>query len=423
MPEADPKVACPAEWPRAPLEGLCRLISRGKSPAYVQESDVLAIGQRCVQGSGFDWSAARPHDPSRLADALFAVAGDVLLNSTGTGTIGRSCVFNGDPDKYVVDGHVTLMRTHDGRADGRWLNALLQLESVQQYLASHCYSGSTNQIELSRSRLEALRVPVPPLPEQRRIADILDTADDTIWHTERLIAKLKAIKIGLLNDVLTRGFDEHGRLRDPEAHPEQFKDSPLGTIPREWKVSALNEAAQIAMGQSPAGNTYNQEGRGTPLINGPAEFGDRYPCKLQWTTAPTKLCRPGDILFCVRGSTTGRLNLSNDTYCIGRGIAAIQGRDQLATTGFVELLLRRLAQSILSEARGSGSTFPNITSDRLAVTPVVVPSIREQRGIVAVLEAHEESIRSEEAELAKYRQVKRGLMDDLLTGKVRVTDA
>ncbi len=75
-------------------------------------------------------------------------------------------------------------------------------------------------------------MPLPPLPEQRRIAEILDTLDEAIRKTEQVIAKLQQMKQGLLHDLLTRGIDDNGELRDPERHPEQFKDSPLGRIPR-----------------------------------------------------------------------------------------------------------------------------------------------------------------------------------------------
>ena len=77
---------------------------------------------------------------------------------------------------------------------------------------------------------------IPLLSEQSRIAAVLDTVDEAIAKTEAVIAKLKQVRAGLLHDLLTRGLDEHGQLRDPVAHPEQFQDSPLGWIPAEWNV-------------------------------------------------------------------------------------------------------------------------------------------------------------------------------------------
>lgn len=92
-------------------------------------------------------------------------------------------------------------------------------------------------------------IPLPSLPEQRHIAEILDTVDEAIAHTSSLITKLKQTKAGLLQDLLTRGLDEDGKLRDPQAHPEQFKDSVLGLIPKAWKVKPLSELADVDRGK------------------------------------------------------------------------------------------------------------------------------------------------------------------------------
>ena len=80
----------------------------------------------------------------------------------------------------------------------------------------------------------------------QRIAAVLDTVDEAIAKTEAVIAKLKQVRAGLLHDLLTRGLDEHGQLRDPIAHPEQFKDSPLGRIPREWEAKTFKRIGLIA---------------------------------------------------------------------------------------------------------------------------------------------------------------------------------
>lgn len=279
--------------------------------------------------------------------------------------------------------------------------------------------GSTFQ-EISKKEFERISTPRPQKPEQTAIAGILDTVDEAIRQTAAVIEKLKKIKSGLLHDLLTRGIDEDGQLRDPIRHPEQFKDSPLGKVPKDWEMQILSFCTDIVMGQSPPGNTYNTQRKGLPLINGPVEFGDRFPTALQWTKFPTKLCKVGDILFCVRGSTTGRMNIANDIYCIGRGVAAIRGLAGVALTGFVEFFLQRLAQRILEEARGSGSTFPNISSTRLALTPILRPPLPEQEAIVKAVSSSDDRVRAEESTLRKLTMMKQGMMQDLLTGRVRV---
>ena len=91
---------------------------------------------------------------------------------------------------------------------------------------------------------------------------------------------------------------------------------------------ALSEYAEIVMGQSPKGDKCNVNELGTPLLNGPTEFGGYCPTPTQWTVDPKKTCKPEDLLFCVRGSTTGRMNWADQVYAIGRGLAAIRPKDK-----------------------------------------------------------------------------------------------
>src|SRR5680860_1026917 len=92
------------------------------------------------------------------------------------------------------------------------------------------------------------------------------------------------------------------------------------------QVMPLGDVAHIVMGLSPKGDTYNNDGVGEPLLNGPTEFGAIYPSATLYTTDPSRFSEPGDILFCVRGSTTGRMNWADRRYAIGRGIAAVRAK-------------------------------------------------------------------------------------------------
>lgn len=145
-----------------------------------------------------------------------------------------------------------------------------------------------------------------------------------------------------------------------------------------WELMDLSEVAEIIMGQSPPGNSYNQNKEGLPLINGPTEFGEVHPTPIQWTRKPTKLCEKGDILICVRGSTTGRMNEADQRYCIGRGIAAVRPKQKISKE-ILYLMLENLTNEILSKSKGS--TFPNIKQTELSALKIVVPPSSEQ-GII-----------------------------------------
>lgn len=129
------------------------------------------------------------------------------------------------------------------------------------------------------------------------------------------------------------------------------------------KFCSLEAYADIVMGQSPTGNSCNQTGEGFPLLNGPTEFGPYHPYPKQFTTSPTKFSEKGDILFCVRGSTTGRMNWADQRYVIGRGIAAIRHKQGREFQPFLRAIIEYQLKELLGAA--TGSTFPNVSKSLL----------------------------------------------------------
>ncbi len=124
----------------------------------------------------------------------------------------------------------------------------------------------------------------------------------------------------------------------------------------------LSDHAEVIMGQSPPGNACNVFGDGLPLLNGPTEFGSHHPTPIQFTTEVRKVAEPGDLLFCVRGSTTGRMNWADQRYAIGRGIAAIRHK-----RSDLNRIVRAVVEYYLPDllAAATGSTFPNVSANQL----------------------------------------------------------
>jgi type I restriction enzyme S subunit len=139
----------------------------------------------------------------------------------------------------------------------------------------------------------------------------------------------------------------------------------------------ISDLANIKMGQSPKGETCNEVGDGIPLLNGPSEFTSYYPIPKQYTTDPKKICQKGEILFCVRGSTTGRMNWTDKEYAIGRGLASISHKKGDKFNHFLKYLIDHNLCSVLNLT--SGSTFPNLTNDNLASFEFYVPELDVQK--------------------------------------------
>lgn len=417
------------DWHSQALEQLCIHVGRGTAPRYVEQSDVKAIGQRCVSKAGFDPSFARPHSERAMGGTLQALDGDVLLNSTGTGTIGRSVVFR-ERGSFIIDGHVTALRPKEGKCSSVWLSAVLQSPWGQEHLERFCYAGSTNQVELSASALRVSEVPTPPYNEQSKIAEILDTLDAAIRGTEAVVAKLKAMKQGLLHDLLTRGIDANGDLRPPQPEaPHLYKQTPLGWLPKEWDALPLGDYTQqdITYGIVQAGP--HIEG-GIPYVRTGDMSGDEL-------VRDTMLCtseriarsyrrsevRAGELVIAIR-ATLGKVlpvpdNL--DGANLTQGTARIAPKASVNATCMMWAIRHRRGQdAIMKEVKGS--TFMEISLGALRTVPIGMPKSRdEQDEIARRLSAQDEAILREQKLLDKLRLQKSGLMDDLLTGRTPVT--
>jgi type I restriction enzyme S subunit len=152
--------------------------------------------------------------------------------------------------------------------------------------------------------------------------------------------------------------------------PDSFEESALGPIPAGWQCDSLESIASVVMGLSPTGDTYNSEGRGVPLINGPVEFGEYFPTKTKWTESVTRTAGAGDLIFCVRGSTTGRRVVSDGEYCIGRGVCAIKPMHGLSSFLYktIDFGLPRLL------SKTTGSVFPSLSAPDIKGFEVLRPA-------------------------------------------------
>ena len=148
----------------------------------------------------------------------------------------------------------------------------------------------------------------------------------------------------------------------------------------------LYKVATITMGTSPKGTTYNHDGIGLPLLNGPTEFGETHPYCTLYTTDSKKECKKGDLIFCVRGST-GRMNWADQTYSLGRGVCSIRG-ETLPDTKFIRYCLEWKLDGLLNLA--GGSTFSNLTKDTIRDFPIPYPKYRHK--IAAILSTYDDLI-------------------------------
>ena len=169
-----------------------------------------------------------------------------------------------------------------------------------------------------------------------------------------------------------------------------------------FQEGVLSDIARVTMGQSPKKESVSSTQEGLPLLNGPTEFGSSHPTPVQWSTSFSKTAEPGDILFCVRGSTTGRMNWADQQYAIGRGIAsisAINPQERHFVRAAIDLVLPELL------AAATGSTFPNVSRLQLSELPVALPSAAVRTEISGLLGALDDKIESNQAVITRAEQL------------------
>ncbi|HYU76590.1 MAG TPA: restriction endonuclease subunit S [Ktedonobacteraceae bacterium] len=391
----------PEDWEPTPLGLLSAFITKGATPttygfSWVSEG-VLFLRSECVSEQGLDLTQSmfitpEAHNVLKRSEIR---AGDILI--TITGNVGRVIYLSHDFGSANINQHIARIRITDSNVAADYVFHFLSQSTIRKYYGSIITGQAYPQISLKQVR--DTRVPIPPTKsEQTAIATALSDTDSLIASLDRLIAKKRDIKQATMQQLLT------GKRRLPG-------------FSGEWEVKKLGEIAEIVMGQSPIGTSYNRNGNGYPLINGPTEFTDKYPIKIQWTNQPTKFCMKDDVLLCVRGSSTGRINIANDKYCIGRGIAAIHAKSGLDAR-YITFQVDCAVKNILTLT--TGSTFPNIDGKSIRSIVVPLPSFSEQQAIAAVLSDMDAEIAALEQRRDKTRALKQGMMQELLTGKTRI---
>ncbi|MBI3245319.1 MAG: restriction endonuclease subunit S [Deltaproteobacteria bacterium] len=272
--------------------------------------------------------------------------------------------------------------------------------------------------------------------EQSRIAAVLDTVDEAIAKTEAVIAKLKQVRAGLLHDLLTRGLDEHGQLRDPIAHPEQFQDSPLGRIPREWRCSKFDDALNnIDAGKSPDYPDYPAPPGEWGVLKVSAIWPDRFrPHENKWVTKaihqnPVHEVRDGDLLIS-RSNTyelVGLVSLVRDAsprLMLCDKTLRLRLKADRGLNPFFALLLQTYTARTQIEvnATGTSGSMKNISQDVIRTLVLAYPEVKEQQRILTALSPADQELEALRQELEKLSSLKSGLMTDLLTGRVRVPE-
>jgi type I restriction enzyme S subunit len=412
------------------LGTLCVKIGSGATPrggkdVYTESGEIALIRSQNVYNDRFSREGLaylRPEHAEQLSN-VEVHPGDVLLNITGD-SVARVCQVPHDVLPARVNQHVAIIRPDPAQLDPRFLRFFLAGPQMQDQMLGLAAAGATRNA-LTKGMIERFQLPAIPITEQREISGILGGLEDKIDLNWRMNETLDAMAQAIFQDW----FIDFGPVRAKMEGKPSWLTPDVATVfpdsvdndgkPRGWRSGQLSEVAEVAMGASPSSDTYNILQIGAPLVNGPVEFGDFFVKKAKWTTKPTQMSRLGDLIMCVRGSTTGRYAHADGDYCLGRGVCAIRARD-----GIQEFVNRNIIDRMPELlAKTTGSVFPNLSSNDIKAFPIYIPPRPVLQAFCDFTTPFRDRIWSNVRENTTLASLRDLLLPKLISGEVCLKDA
>jgi len=336
--------------------------------------------------------------------------GDFLIARSGA--IGRYGIVTEDIP-CIFGSYIIRFRFDTTIVDNDFMGLVFQSHSTQRQLQQFT-QGASNQ-NINANNIKKITFIVPKnINEQHKIASILSKVDEHISHTEAIIEKTEELKKGLMQQLLTKGIGH-----------TKFKKTEIGEIPEEWDVVKLRDISLNLLGGGTPSTANNEYWDGSipwmtsAHINGRyVRHGQKYITQKGLEQSSTKLVPKDNVLFVTRVGV-GKIAINLIDIAISQDITGIIIDKEKANVGFIYWKLLDVARKIVSLSQGS--TIKGILKNDLANQNIALPPLSEQTRIANMLMNIETNIEQNQTYLSHLQELKKGLMQDLLTGKVRVT--
>ncbi|SUB78919.1 EcoKI restriction-modification system protein HsdS [Segatella buccae] len=297
--------------------------------------------------------------------------GDLItpLTEQAIGLLG-STAWIPESGKYIQSQDIAKITCKEELLDKKFAYYLISSNMVKQQLSAA--AQQTKIRHTSPDKIKDCTVWLPSLAEQKQIGQLLFDIDRKIEINRAINHNLEAMAKQLY-DYWFMQFDfpdENGKPYKSSGGAMVYNENLKRNIPEGWNDGIFADIANITMGQSPDGSSYNETGKGEIFYQGSTDFGIRFPSVRMYTTSPTRYAKQGDILMSVR-APVGAVNIANSDCCIGRGLSAINS--MIGSITYVYYVVHYLKVRF-DNLNTAGTTFGSITKDELFNLPVVVPS-------------------------------------------------
>lgn len=317
------------------------------------------------------------------------IPGDILF--VNKGTPGRVCLVP-DPVDFCIAQDMIALRADDEKIYNKYLFAVLRSREIQQQI----YNTNVGDVipHFKKQFMDQLLIPIP----DRRIQEIIGNLYyELSYKTE-------------LNKKINNNLEQQAQA----IYQQMFIDNPAP----DWIEGSLSDIANITMGQSPSGSSYNEDGIGAIFFQGRAEFGFRFPTIRLYTTEPKRMAYANDILMSIR-APVGDLNVAHNDCCIGRGLAAIHSKTNHQS--FVLYTMFSLKKQ-LDVFNGEGTVFGSINRSSLNDMPILIPDDEQIEKFELIVAPMDAAIRNNYDEICRLQAVRDSLLPRLMSGELDVSN-
>lgn len=286
--------------------------------------------------------------------------------------------------------------------------------------AISCMEGTSGRKRVNENALKRYEVLIPAKIEQEKISNLLNLLDKKIELNNQINAELESMA-KTLYDYWFVQFDfpdENGKPYKSSGGKMVYNSVLKREIPEGWQDKKLSDIANITMGQSPNGGSYNENGDGVIFFQGSTDFGWLFPSIRQFTNQPIRLAKKGDILLSVR-APVGDMNIANNDCCIGRGLAAMNSKESFDVFLFYVM---KYFKTIFERRNSEGTTFGSITKNDLHSLQLSYPSSSILKKYEAIVSNYNKMIFEKSLETEKLTKLRDFLIPMLMNGQVTIKE-
>ncbi len=327
-------------------------------------------------------------DKNRLSKYLLS-EGDIVFSRVGS--VDRRAYVSAAENGWMFSGRCLRVRPSKN-VDSKYLSYYFGLEDFKETIRRIAVGATMPSI--NTSILSDVVLSLPSLPTQRHIASILTSLDDKIDLLRRENATLEAMAETLFRQWFVEGAKE------------------------EWKEGKLGDEFNFTMGQSPSGDSFNEEGVGIPMYQGNADFGFRFPSKRVFTTQPTRFAEPNDTLISVR-APVGAQNMATEKCCIGRGVAAFRYKGNPSYYSYTYYKLKSLLEEI-KQFNDNGTVFGSISKSDFENLDIVIPDDETIKMFQSQVKVIDDKIINNNNEIQTLVQTRDGLLPRLMNNEIKL---